>query len=106
VLGELVEHGVVEGQALLVGRLVVAVGEDPAPGDRQAEHREAQLGEERDVLGVAVIEIDSDELQVVGGRPLGPGTDDPPGHHVLDRQALAALVIGALQLVRGRGAAP
>ena len=104
--GELVEHGVVEGQALLIGCLVVTVGKDPAPGDREAEYREAHLGQERDVLGIAVVEVDPDELEVVGGRPRRPGADDAPGHHVLDRQALATLVVGTLQLVRGGGAAP
>jgi hypothetical protein len=50
----------------------------------------SQLGEQRDVGGVAVVEVESDELQVVGGLPPGPGADDPLGQHVLDRHALAA----------------
>ena len=59
VLVEFVEHPVVEVQAFLVGFGVVAVREDAAPRDGEPEDREAHLGEQRDVLGVAVVEVDA-----------------------------------------------
>ena len=45
-------------------------------------------------------------LRLSGGRPVGAGRHDALRHHVLDRQALAALVVGALDLVGGGGPAP
>ena len=63
-----VEDAVIEGEPGLVGRLVVAVGKDPRPGDREAEHIEAHLGEKRDVLLIVVVEVDA---VVVGIKPVG-----------------------------------
>ena len=103
---QLVEHPVVEGQAVLVGGLLVALGEYAAPGDRHPEHLEAHLGKHRDVLGVPVVEVDPDQLQVVRSRVRSTGALDPHRCHILDGQALAALVVGALHLVGRRRAAP
>jgi hypothetical protein len=103
---ELVEHPVVERQPGLVRLGLVAVREDAAPRDREPEHREAHLGEQGDVLRVAVVEVDGFELEVVGGGPGGAGRPQPLGQHVLHGQPLAVLVVGALDLVGGDGTAP
>jgi hypothetical protein len=103
---EFVQDPVVEGQALLVGGLLVPAREDPGPGDGEAEDREAHLGEQGDVLGVAVVKVDADLLEVlVGGTLRGRGLD-AVGQDVLDGQALAALVVGAFDLVGGGRPAP
>ena len=106
VLVALVEHAVVEREALLVRLRVVPVREDPAPRDGQPEHREAHLGEQRDVLDVPVVEVDRDQLEVVRGRLRGARCHHPVRRDVLDRQSLAALVEPSLELVGSRGATP
>jgi len=106
VLLQFVQDAVVEGQALLVRLEFVALREDPAPRDGEPEDGESHLGEERDVLGVPVVEVDALELEVVRRRPLCARRHDPLRHDVLDGQALAALVVGALELVRGGRATP
>ncbi len=106
-----VKDAVVEGKAGLVGLLVVAVGEDAAPRDGHAEHVEAHLGEEGDVLLVVVVEVDA---VVVGVELVGVDVQgDLAGllvgaaHEVVvDRGAAAVDVPGALELVGGGGAAP
>ena len=67
VLFELVEHTVVEGEARLVGGLLVAAGEDARPGDGEAEHLETHLCEQGDVFAVAVVEVDAFQFEVVLG---------------------------------------
>ena len=106
VLLELVEDPVVEGKSLLVGLGLVAEREDTAPGDGEAEDLETHLCEQGDVLGVAVVEVDRLELEVIRCGSLGGRGHDAPGHDVLDGQALAVLVVGALDLVGGSGTAP
>ena len=106
VLLELVEDPVVEGQPLLVGLGLVTEREDAAPGDGEAEDLEAHLRQQGDVLGVTVVEVDGLELEVVRCGGLGGRGQDAPGHDVLDGQALAVLVVGALDLVGGGGSAP
>ena len=62
---EVVDEPVIEGQTLLVRLFLVSPGEDARPGDRNAQDLEPGLGEELDVSGIAVIEVDRDALEVV-----------------------------------------
>ena len=111
VLVALVEEIVVELQAGFVGGRLVAVGEDAGPGDGGAEALEAHLGKEGDVLFVVVVKVDGVVVGVVlagqhaVGDPAGVGVV-AGGDHVHDAQALAALAVGALQLMGGHSAAP
>ena len=59
VLMALVKDFIVEGQTLLVGQGVVAVGEDTAPGNAHAKDAEAHLAQKRNVLLVGVVEVDA-----------------------------------------------
>ena len=52
------EHIVVEGQARLVGLLLVTVGEDAAPGDRGAEAVEAHARHQLEVVAIAMVAVD------------------------------------------------
>ena len=103
---ELVEHAVIESEALFVRLGLVALREDAAPGDGEAVRLEAHFGEERDVLGVAVVEVDRHLLEVVVGGRVGARGQDALGHDVLDRKTLAAFEVGAFDLIGGGGAAP
>ena len=103
---QFVEDTVVEGQALLIGLGLVSAWEDARPGDGEAEDLEAHLGEQGDVLGVAVVEVDAFELEVVRGRGFGGRCGDALGGDVLDTQSLAPFGVGALDLVGGGGASP
>src|SRR3712207_9355909 len=49
-------------------RSLVAVREDPAPGDRGAEGRDAQLREQLEVGLPLVVEVDAVPLGVAAGR--------------------------------------
>lgn len=62
VLVQLVEHCIVELQALFVGDGIITVGEDAAPADAHAEHLEAHLGEQFNVVLIGMIEIDAAAL--------------------------------------------
>ena len=106
-----VEDPVVEGETGLVGLGVVAVGEDAAPADGHAEHVEAHLREQRDVLLVAVVEVDAVMvgIELVGidlegdlARPLVGAAREV----VVDGRTAAVCVPGTLELVGGRGPAP
>ena len=115
VLAAAAEHVLVEGEPGLVGLLLVAVGEDPAPGDGEAKDLEAHLREEGYVLAVAVVEVDA-RL----GRVVVPGLEvehapQAAAHVVALRpvrddvdvgKAAAALVIASLALVGGGGPSP
>ena len=106
-----VENAVVEGEAGLVGLGVVAVGEDTAPGDGHAEHVEAHLGEQRDILLVVMVEIDA---VMVGIEAVGVDIDRDLARLlvaaaqevVVDGSAAAVHVPSALKLVGGGGATP
>src|SRR5699024_12135696 len=67
VLAALVKQAVVKGQALLVGGVVVPVGQDPGPGDGQPVALEARLGNQPDVLLVVVVQVDGLVRRVGGG---------------------------------------
>ena len=106
-----VEDPVIERQARLVGLQLLARGEDAAPRDGHAEHVETHLGEERDVLLVAVVEVDA---VVVGVEPVGVNLDRDLTRGV-HRAAEEVVVHGrtapvhvprALELVGRRRAAP
>lgn len=110
VLAALFEQAVVEGDALGVGRQLVAVGVNPAPGDGGAEHGKAHLRHQRDVVAVAVVEIDG----VVAGVKLvvaqvkallQPEFDrhavGAVRDHIDGGQPFAALAIAAFRLVGG-----
>ena len=101
-----VDEPVVECQARLVRGLLVAPGEDAAPGDGESEGGEAHLGEQVKIGFVAVVEVDALELEVVGGGFLRRRSGDALRHDVLDGGQLSVLQVGALQLVRRHGAAP
>ena len=106
-----VENAVVEGEAGLVGLGVVAVGEDTAPRDGHAEHVEAHLGEQRNVLLVVMVEIDA---VMVGIEAVGVDIDRDLARLlvaaaqevVVDGSAAAVHVPSALKLVGGGGATP
>ena len=106
-----VEDAIVEGQARLVGLIVVALGVDAAPVDRGAQRLESHLGEELDVLLKTVVGVDG---PVVGIHlPRLNAVGDAPGHamrprreHVDDGEALAVLVVRTLHLMRRNRAAP
>ena len=115
VAGALVEHRVIEGQAFLVGLLVVPVGEDAGPGDGHAEALESHLGHQGDVFLVMVVEVDSlmggvDMVGVGGQHGHAAGGHRKPvlagGDDIVGAKSLAALLPGALALVGGGGAAP
>ena len=111
----LVKEAVVEGQARLVGGVVVAVGENPGPGDGQPVALEAHLGKQLDVLLVVVVHVDG----LMGGvavaviavqhlhlaqhhrEPVGA-----EGDHIHRGQTPASLLVGTFTLVGGGGAAP
>ena len=106
-----VEDAVVEGEAGLVGLSIVAVGEDTAPGDGHAEHVEAHLGEQRDVLLIVMVEIDA---VMVGVETIGVDVDRnlarllvaAAQEVVVDGRTAAVHVPSALKLVGGGGATP
>ena len=106
-----VEDAVVEGKTGLVGLGIIAVGEDAAPGDGHAEHVEAHLGEQRDILLVVMVEIDA---VMVGVEAVGVDVDRDltrllvaaAQEVVVDGSAAAVHVPSALKLVGGSGAAP
>ncbi len=97
---QLVHQPVVEVEALRV-RLSGAVGEDPRPGDGEPVRRGAQVLHQLHVLLVAVVVVVGDVAGGVVGNLAGRVRVGVP-----DRLALAVLVGGALDLVRGRGDAP
>ena len=106
-----VEDAIVEGEAGLVGLGVVAVGEDTAPGNGHAEHVEAHLGEQRDVLLVVMVEVDA---VMVGIEAIGVDVDRDltrllvaaAQEVVVDGSAAAVHVPSALKLVGGGSATP
>ena len=65
VLAARLEDILIEGETGLVWLLVVAVGEDAAPLDGEAQALEALLGAEADVLLVVVIEVTRDVRGIV-----------------------------------------
>ena len=111
VSAQAVENAVVEGETGLVGLGVVAVGEDTAPRDGHAEHVEAHLGEQRNVLLVVMVEIDA---VMVGIEAVGVDIDRDLARLlvaaaqevVVDGSAAAVHVPSALKLVGGGGATP
>ena len=120
-------------QTSLIGRFLHAVGVNARPGDGHAEHLEAHLGKQGNVLFVVVVEIDSLMIRIVVTRQHGPvgslrqgleahhlagvavlidvgriagfrqGTG---GLHVRSGKALAALVPAAFTLVGSGSTAP
>ena len=119
----LLEHILVEGNALFVGLFVPGVGEDAAPADGGTEHLVAHLGHQGDILFIMVIEVGAMALGVVVlgaglegsfqvssavGKLLGivRHTYVAVRQAVLNGHALAALVPGTLTLVSGFCAAP
>ena len=106
-----VENAIVEGEAGLVGLGVVAVGEDTAPRDGHAEHGKAHLGEQRDVLLVVMVEVDT---VMIGVEAVGVDVDRnltrllvaAAQEVVVDGRTAAIHVPSALKLVGGGGATP
>ena len=106
-----VEDAVVEGETGLVGLGIIAVGEDAAPGDGHAEHVEAHLGEQCDILLVVMVEIDA---VMVGVEAIGVDVDRDLARLlvaaaqevVVDGSAAAVHVPSALKLISGGGATP
>ena len=102
---------VVEREARLVGLQLVAHREDAAPGDGHAVHGEAHLGEERDVLLVAVVEVDAvvvgvEAVRVDLDRDLARGVHRAPEEVVVYAGPAPVNVPRALELVGRRRAAP
>ena len=122
VLDDLLEEVLIELEAGLVGLGVVTVGEDARPVDGGAERLEAHAGQELQILLVGVVEVDAPAL---GEHAVGclHGLLHEGGVDLLvvllvdgdvvaelvdvgDAPALAVLIPGAFELVRGDGAAP
>ena len=108
---DIVDKGVVEGQALRVGLRLVPIGEDAGPADGQAVAVPAHARKEFNVLVVMVVVVDGHMAGIVGIRLQGDGLAalDPLTAHCHDvggAQALAALSVAALDLVGSGGAAP
>ncbi|MNW54261.1 hypothetical protein D3C74_318550 [compost metagenome] len=100
VLGEqLVDEARVEVEPLLVDRS--AAGLHARPGGREPVRVQVQVGQERDVLAVAVVVVARD-LAVVATQD---GARDP-AERVPDGVLAAVGVRGPLDLERGRGGAP
>ena len=90
---------------------VVAVGEDAAPRDGHAEHGKAHLGEQRDVLLVVMVKVDTvmvgvEAVRVDVDRNLARLLVAATQEVVVDRRTAAVNVPSALKLIGGRGAAP
>jgi hypothetical protein len=115
VFAALFEQAAVEGDAFRVGRQLVAVWVNPAPGDGGAEHAKAHLRHQRDVIAVAVVKINrvvaGVKLVFAQGKALlqaklyrhavGAMRD-----HVNRGQPFATLAIAPFRLVGGQGTAP
>ena len=111
VSAQAVEDAVVEGEAGLVGLGVVTAGEDAAPRDGHAEHVEAHLGEQRDVLLVVMVEIDAvmigvEAVRVDVDRNLARFLVAAAQEVVVDRRTAAVHVPSALKLIGGGSATP
>ena len=105
------EDLVVELEAGLVGLALLARREESRPVDGHAEHREAHLGEEGDVLLVVVVEVGRlvarvERTVLEHGVYLARRVLVAPAHVIGHRGALAVDVPRSLILVRSRGAAP
>src|SRR5262249_19334290 len=97
---QLVHEPAVEVEALRI-RLAATFGEDPRPRNREPVRGRADGLHQSDVLLVPVVVIVGDVAVLV--------VLDLPGRvgvRIPDRRALAVLVPGAFDLVRGRGDAP
>ena len=111
VSAQAVEDAIVEGEAGLVGLGVVAVGEDAAPRDGHAEHVEAHLGEQCDVLLVVMVEVDT---VMIGVEAVGVDVDRnltrllvaAAQKMVIDGRTAAVHVPSALKLIGGGSATP
>ncbi len=105
------EHAAVEVEARLIGLGLVAVREDAAPVDGHAVALETHLAKELDVVEIVVIHIHGLVAGIVTtgqdavgdvARCVHRAARDDIGH----TEALAVLVITALALIGGGGAAP
>ncbi len=111
VLVHLVKEVVVELEAGLVRLGVVAVREDARPRDACAEAFEAHLGEQRDVLFVVMVEVDGVVVRVVlarqhAVRDFARHAVTARRHDVSDRDAFAAFLPAAFELMGSDCAAP
>ena len=111
VLMHLVKEVIVELEPGLVRRLLIAVRENARPGNRGAEAFEAELREQRDILLVVMVEVDRLVVRIVfpgqdAVRDLTGHAGAADRHDIRDRDALAAFLPAALQLMRGDCAAP
>ncbi len=98
-LEQLVEQPVVEVQPVVI-HASAPVRQDPRPRDREAESVDAELPHERDVLGIAMVEVARDLARVAVADLPRRGAEPVP-----DALAPAVLVGGAFDLERrGRGA--
>ena len=115
VLLALAEHVLVEGEAGLIGLRLVSVGEDTGPSEAHAEGLEAHLREQRDVLLVAVVEVDAGlrriEVPVLEIEHLADAHTHREAilavrHHIDVGQATAVNVVRALALIGSGGSTP
>jgi hypothetical protein len=100
VLAEFVEQGAVVVQAPLVGG-APAAGLDPRPGDGEPVGGQAEGGDQRDVLAVAVVGVTGD-IAGIAAADLARGVAEGVPH----RRALAVRVRRSLDLVGGRRCSP
>ena len=101
-----VEQIVIELQALFIRLCIIAVWENPAPGNGGAEHLEAHFGKEFDILFVAVVEVNRDQLHIVFCRLCRGCTFEAVGHDILNIESLAVLIVSTFTLIGGYRAAP
>lgn len=105
------KHPLVKAQAFLVWLCVVAVGEDAAPRDGQAQAFETNLAKQRNVFFEAVVKVDAGvgrkiliKVEVLDeAARLGAAA----GRQVVgDAFAFAAFVPGAFTLIGSQGGPP
>ena len=101
-----IEHFVVKGKPFFVRHLLIAFGENPAPGNGHTEYFKAHLGQHTDIFFIAVIKVDAYQFQVFWNRLFRDRSHYPLWHNILDGQAFAVLKVCAFTLVGGYGAAP
>src|SRR5699024_9335115 len=111
----LVEHAVIKGETRFVGGVVIAVRENPGPGNGHPVALEAYLAEQTDVLLVVVVQVHRFMgrvlVRVVARQHLHPPGRDretvlAKRDDINIRKTAASFVVAALTLIGSGCAAP